>query len=1338
MLLVLLVCSVFVNAPGIESKEVLRNKDAGLKVAGGIAAGIGSVLGSNNSNDNEYNDMSYEQNNGTRSGHSPEPPVRITEDAESQGSPAIYENKIVWEDDRNGNNDIYMYDLGPDGEFGTEDDSGEVQITDDPKGQIFPKIHENKIVWMDPRNGNWDIYMYDLGHDGEYGTGDDSEVQITNDAGNQQRPAIYENKIVWDDNRNGNSNIYMYDLGHDGEYGTGDDIGEVRVTDDDTYQVCPDIYGNKIVWHDGRNGNNDIYMYDLGADGKFGTQDDVGEVQITDNIAQQYEPAIHGNKIVWEDGRNGNWDIYMYDLGADGEYGTGDDGGEVLITNDDADQYRPAIYENKIVWQDKRNDNYDIYMYDLGNDGKFGTDDDVEVQITDDARGQEHTIIYKNNIVWDDNRNGNSDIYMSQITNEFPIFNINTKVLKVVPEQEFSKNIKDISSYNDPDGDEPKFSDDTELFDIDPDTGQIDFTPKKEDHGYHKINIKVEDGWGGEAEDSLDFIIDTPPEIGEFPENQTIKTRERFYHKVTIDDPDINKGVVEYSDNTELFDIEKDTGEIDFTPEWGEEGEYEINIEVKQESCEQTYNLKKTLKLKIIRDNYPPEFENLPDELYSEVGRKFEFDINASDLEEDSIEYSDDTELFDINPNTGKIEWIPEKEDAGTYNIEFTVTDGKDIVKKNVTLRVNIPPELKIKYENGTEVNKPIYLKAREKLNLELEGSDEDGKIGSYISDPDIFGLTALGYVQWEPHESDMGKYYVNFSVVDNEGAKTTKMVEINVLNETEWNDMFESSFDNHPPEFKNLPDNLYSKVGEEFEFDVNANDPDDDSIEYLDDTELFDIDNDTGLIRFTPEEKDIGEHNVKITASDGELSVENYVTLNVLPEDDNGDSDDTTDDDTPDDEPSTKNADLNWLILVLGILALVFILGIAIFFVIKRRKTERSRRNGEHLVDAIPPQSMNTEIPPQGMSYPQYYSKFQYSQPIPEHIPPPSVGEAQSMLFTTYEAVQCSICLGYIKNGEQAFKCVCSKIYHPTCGARTGMCPVCQRTITSEDVGLFEQDTPPMRAIPKVIPVEEPLNVTWRSDPRIQGASEDFNISDMFLISLDGLLIRSLSFGTSVREGTDEDIMTGMLTAVSDFIRDSFRDEMGGLKTLQYGRMTIYLERGVTFYLVTVFRGEPPEDLRKRMRNALIQIWEKYKHYLKAWDGTQDGLEGIDNYLMESLGLRPPLADEPQSEVDDYKPPKFTGDIFTSVPGEGEMPNVVTTADLSTPQGCYHLYNMLLAKKGSDIRIGPLSPKSDISKARKQIIMMYHPDRWQTDNEKANFFMKKVNVAWEVLSRRD
>jgi beta propeller repeat protein len=59
------------------------------------------------------------------------------------------------------------------------------------------------------------------------------------------------------------------------------------------------IYGDVIVWEDSRNGNSDIFAYDLST----GT-----ETQITTNMARQEAPAIYGDVIVWQDFRNSGGD----------------------------------------------------------------------------------------------------------------------------------------------------------------------------------------------------------------------------------------------------------------------------------------------------------------------------------------------------------------------------------------------------------------------------------------------------------------------------------------------------------------------------------------------------------------------------------------------------------------------------------------------------------------------------------------------------------------------------------------------------------------------------------------------------------------------------------------------------------------------------------------------------------------------------------------------------------------------------------------------------------------------------------------------------------------------
>lgn len=94
----------------------------------------------------------------------------------------------------------------------------------------------------------------------------------------------------------------------------------------------PDVDGNRVVYEDDLGG---IILTDLGTRQRR---------VITGGSAQW--PRISGNRIVWQDKRNGQWDIYMYDLSTSTE---------TRLTTNTAEQLQPDISGHWVVWADRRN-----------------------------------------------------------------------------------------------------------------------------------------------------------------------------------------------------------------------------------------------------------------------------------------------------------------------------------------------------------------------------------------------------------------------------------------------------------------------------------------------------------------------------------------------------------------------------------------------------------------------------------------------------------------------------------------------------------------------------------------------------------------------------------------------------------------------------------------------------------------------------------------------------------------------------------------------------------------------------------------------------------------------
>jgi OOP family OmpA-OmpF porin len=114
------------------------------------------------------------------------------------------------------------------------------------------------------------------------------------------------------------------------------------------------------------------------------------------------------------------------------------------------------------------------------------------------------------------------------------------------------------------------------------------------------------------------------------------------------------------------------------------------------------------------------------------------------------------------------------------------------------------------------------------------------------------------------------------------------------------------------------------------------------------------------------------------------------------------------------------------------------------------------------------------------------------------------------------------------------------------------------------------------------------------------------YRVEHVFLIHRKaGLLLEHLAAADAAAR--DPQLVSGMLTAIQDFVRDSFDDEgsaAGAIDSLRLGDLLIWCEAGPQAYLAAVIRGNPPESLRAQLRDTLADIHRELRSPLEDYDG--------------------------------------------------------------------------------------------------------------------------------------
>ncbi|MFO0698703.1 MAG: OmpA family protein [Nitrospira sp.] len=128
------------------------------------------------------------------------------------------------------------------------------------------------------------------------------------------------------------------------------------------------------------------------------------------------------------------------------------------------------------------------------------------------------------------------------------------------------------------------------------------------------------------------------------------------------------------------------------------------------------------------------------------------------------------------------------------------------------------------------------------------------------------------------------------------------------------------------------------------------------------------------------------------------------------------------------------------------------------------------------------------------------------------------------------------------------------------------------------------------------------------------------YRVDQVFLIHRDtGLLLHHVAADGVIVQ--DQHVLSGMLTAIQDYVRDSFgatRDQT--LDQFQVGEWTVWVEQGSRAYLAAVIRGTPPASLRERFRDVLDRIHAEQAESLVAFEGDAAPFQTLQPHLEDCL----------------------------------------------------------------------------------------------------------------------
>jgi beta propeller repeat protein len=256
---------------------------------------------------------------------------------------------LVWEDAREGEPDVLIYDLEQEREFRASNADGvrrepavsgslvvwlegedphevmvrgvdlaednEFDVTDSPARRARLAISSDLIAWQEWNGSHWEIQVVD--HEFEH------VATLGGDMRNNGRPSVSGSTVIWQAHDGESWNIHLFDA----ETNT-----EESVTASEHDDQSPSIDGETIVYVrlESSGGQPNLIVHDHSAGSE--------QTLTTEHFVQR--PNVQGQFVVWEDWRSGLPDVYVWDLEAEQSF--------AVVRSQQANE--PIVRDSTLAW----------------------------------------------------------------------------------------------------------------------------------------------------------------------------------------------------------------------------------------------------------------------------------------------------------------------------------------------------------------------------------------------------------------------------------------------------------------------------------------------------------------------------------------------------------------------------------------------------------------------------------------------------------------------------------------------------------------------------------------------------------------------------------------------------------------------------------------------------------------------------------------------------------------------------------------------------------------------------------------------------------------------------